>query len=1093
SLDEAKDIPNLKNESPTLDNDVSLTPDGFISKDEIYNYDARSMFATLNGNELKTRLNKETGLKEYKFNFLYPNSFDGTLYEVMKARQEKCNMNYKGNYKLEDFSRDYYKFKMGDNPYFYSSDKTNYRFPRYNNSFYFYFGLHEGKTAIEKFNSNFYSTCVRENTDPFSIGISIFPSSWCGDDNGYITVDVTNISTPYSYIINGITNEAETREESNVIYDKIVIGRDSIMESGNTLFYSTDTKPFENGDYQLVIIDADSNIIENEISLNAPRLSYIGDKIDFKQPNNMLLAQYQTFLNVRTVKLVSETLSNSIGGQILITNVICGNEVLFPILSNGKLFIPSGYDTKDITCYRGYKIILSSVNTIEDADGNLHESLNPINLTDDELKKGKLECTQGGINYRLEIIEMCSIDSCGLIGSTYNIECDSRFSTTINIKEPMEFKFFINDVDYDTIKRFIINGDSVQGWDRIGNINNPYYDFPKEFDKLTGDTLISAKTEFVNTVKKAFWINCPNEEKTVTLNSLGGTPPWKYFFRYIDEKPALNENEPNIPDSTYTLANIEQITNIQIPTYIDKKENPKKKHYYAKVQDGIKTNIPIKATSDTSSTDWFGFHLIDKRMKLSFIAWAGNNPIQYYKTIQSKTFHNGFIRGEIENGTVIPMVETLLDGASESDVEDSLPTMRRLIGSSEVSEFSRYSDPRSGNIYNYSIKNETIFSNSVSNVKSMETIETEDSQNETVSITQQQTYGYGTDGIFTNITEHVPYYIYATTMNNCRQLSNVYDFGITNTEVGFQIYLEKNKLDLDIKAVTPPTTGNVSVDVTVTVPVPDPYVPPPSSGNSMFNGTSTGSGSGSGSASIPSMSSDTTESSGTTDVKKYRFRTKIASSDNWYIQKYGCTLKMNCAAIAGRNITTTFSTKDGVSIGNYVDVEISESDYYALNAMNMVSIANNTLVEITDKVGVVTLTKTTCVKFPDEMPIPDPDPDPPTPPDPTVPPGPDNVDYSVTLQFTESSLSSGTTFVHLKGTLWFREDGMLVKSLILDNLPGNNLSETLKYTTTATTVQCGYNSLYIRGKINNVEQDIEVEPFTGGWILTPDNNNLIIE
>ena len=46
------------------------------------------MFATMNSNNLKTKLNKKTALKEYDFKYLYPENFDGSLKKIMKERTE---------------------------------------------------------------------------------------------------------------------------------------------------------------------------------------------------------------------------------------------------------------------------------------------------------------------------------------------------------------------------------------------------------------------------------------------------------------------------------------------------------------------------------------------------------------------------------------------------------------------------------------------------------------------------------------------------------------------------------------------------------------------------------------------------------------------------------------------------------------------------------------------------------------------------------------------------------------------------------------------------------------------------------------------
>ena len=63
----------------------------------------------------------------------------------------------------DEKNEDYILFRMGDNRHFYKYGRTSYSMPLYENSFYFYFGINEGNTAIDKFNKMFYSECENSN------------------------------------------------------------------------------------------------------------------------------------------------------------------------------------------------------------------------------------------------------------------------------------------------------------------------------------------------------------------------------------------------------------------------------------------------------------------------------------------------------------------------------------------------------------------------------------------------------------------------------------------------------------------------------------------------------------------------------------------------------------------------------------------------------------------------------------------------------------------------------------------------------------------------------------------------------------------
>jgi hypothetical protein len=47
------------------------------------------------------------------------------------------------------------------------------------NSFYFYFGLNEGNTAIDKFNKMYYAECFKNKKYPFGILVDVKPPKWC--------------------------------------------------------------------------------------------------------------------------------------------------------------------------------------------------------------------------------------------------------------------------------------------------------------------------------------------------------------------------------------------------------------------------------------------------------------------------------------------------------------------------------------------------------------------------------------------------------------------------------------------------------------------------------------------------------------------------------------------------------------------------------------------------------------------------------------------------------------------------------------------------------------------------------------------------
>ena len=124
---------------------------------------------------------------------------------------------------------------MGNNPYYYDSENS---FPRYENSFYFYFGLKAGKTAIEKFNSKYFAECNNSNAIQTQIGVRSKANSWCSkigvgqedkdkgyntNNDGYLALDLTGISTPYKLLINSETNSSYSIEINDIVNEKIIL------------------------------------------------------------------------------------------------------------------------------------------------------------------------------------------------------------------------------------------------------------------------------------------------------------------------------------------------------------------------------------------------------------------------------------------------------------------------------------------------------------------------------------------------------------------------------------------------------------------------------------------------------------------------------------------------------------------------------------------------------------------------------------------------------------------------------------------------------------------------------------------------------
>ena len=175
-------------------------PTGLISNVDIDAASFRSMFATMNHNKLiATEISESTGYMKYGFRFLRPDGFDGSLanyvhmdnspYNKMVGGYltdesgfmrsnfgwdypldyDKHEVEYTGRRTVEDDIADYQMFRLGLNDFsdseqrkrFLAYSSTNgYSMPQYENSFYFYFGLKDGSTALDEFKKQFFSECA---------------------------------------------------------------------------------------------------------------------------------------------------------------------------------------------------------------------------------------------------------------------------------------------------------------------------------------------------------------------------------------------------------------------------------------------------------------------------------------------------------------------------------------------------------------------------------------------------------------------------------------------------------------------------------------------------------------------------------------------------------------------------------------------------------------------------------------------------------------------------------------------------------------------------------------------------------------------
>ena len=145
-----------------------LDPTGIIAKREIIDGGIRTTFATLNSMNLGVMYNSMNGYYKYKFTPYSPVSFMGELENRGEIYELKTSQGDYKNYGLiENQSLSYKAFRFGQKDNFTNrfliknvvNGNVLYFMPQYENSFYFYFGLRDGNTAIDRLYTEYYAQC----------------------------------------------------------------------------------------------------------------------------------------------------------------------------------------------------------------------------------------------------------------------------------------------------------------------------------------------------------------------------------------------------------------------------------------------------------------------------------------------------------------------------------------------------------------------------------------------------------------------------------------------------------------------------------------------------------------------------------------------------------------------------------------------------------------------------------------------------------------------------------------------------------------------------------------------------------------------
>lgn len=497
-------------------------PDGMITKLEIDDYEARAMFATLNHVGFVPQrenyiMDENTGYYFNKFKYLYPVNFDGKMQSSID-RFLKRNEFKQGEY--DNFDKAYMEFRYGsDRPslwHFYYNSEKKVKFPLYNNSFYFYFGIKTGSTAMDKFNKLFHAECFSDKKYAFNTTVTSKPLSSCPvepEDFAYIIIDVNGIATPYSYEVYDYNGDLIGNINEDVTNRYIGIGCE-VKDDGTPLF--SNQTGFYNGIllknkiYKIKITDTNGRTIIKNVSLNNEALginyekSELGGKYNFTNSTK----EDETKKNEERAKINENSkayiISNELYGSINIQSfIIDGDEYILTNQNDITLLgsMPddvknafNGDITQDNICYKiklKHYVNETKIKTktiylsIVPTNGNKYASLTYKNVTSNNTTNTPIYVNFTSREYNVNYIDDKGANKTFTVKNVFNIEfntfypddykigiyqeCSSKYVATVEDEKHIKFATYFTTIKIDNGQSFDVLINQVPLRTLLGN------------------------------------------------------------------------------------------------------------------------------------------------------------------------------------------------------------------------------------------------------------------------------------------------------------------------------------------------------------------------------------------------------------------------------------------------------------------------------------------------------------------------------------------------------------------------------------------------------------------------------------------------
>ena len=398
---------------------LDIIPNGLISKDEIAGGNFRKLFSTMNGNNLRTKVN-DSGFTVYDFYYMSPENFGGDLYKYYRNNYNEVieltgdsmshyfaksaeDVDEDGNKwgnstseadklnitpirrSLENRDADYMRFRLGltgntnaeiQSKYL-GMDDYGFYMPVYNNSFYFYFGLKPGATALDEFHRQFFSECRHTISGTDTKILATFNYKKNPSDEKEVDAFEEGIElTIFDDKFNSVEHSSSLRIFTTAIPVKVMIDSDpSKVHIENSSVYQNksyidiDNRPnlfdFEVGRHTVTITDAEGRTTTKLIEVRRENVELCPkvDGYDFKDGD---------YIIEKTGNLISGTTQRSresLGGWFSFNwneSVCGGNPSLFRYHSGGLLLTVSINDACIVFVGKSHIIKVGSWDDLSD-------------------------------------------------------------------------------------------------------------------------------------------------------------------------------------------------------------------------------------------------------------------------------------------------------------------------------------------------------------------------------------------------------------------------------------------------------------------------------------------------------------------------------------------------------------------------------------------------------------------------------------------------------------------------------------------------------------------------------------------------------